>query len=166
MISTNKVKSRGAVLAALITPLVPPVIVCIGLISYTLLEVLSDNLGLGPRRVIDTAIFLAILTLIYGFVFSYTWMAVFFVPMHIVLRILGVGGYLLYCALGMLTARLFLSFGLTDPALRGGNMDSFYTLCGAVGGLVFWRLATGTIGDSAPHPFLERWRGSHARKGR
>ena len=90
-------------------------------------------------------------------------MAVLFAPLHFVLRILGVGGYLSYCALGILTARLFLSFDLADPALRGGNMDGFYTLCGAVAGLVFWRLAAGSANDSAPHPIIARWLSTNVR---
>jgi hypothetical protein len=166
MIATNKVEAKAAVLAALITPIVPPIMVCVGLVSYTLLEILSDDLGLGPRRAIESGVFLGGLALFYGFIFSYAWMAVFFAPLHVVLRIFGIGGYVLYCALGILTARLFLSFGLADPALRGANLDAFYTLCGAVAGLVFWRLAAGAAYDSEPHPIMAQWRGSDIRNGR
>ena len=84
--------------AALLSPLVPPVLVCVGIFSYTMLDILAGDAGMGSRRAIDLGLFLGTLVLVYGFVFSYASMFVFFIPCHIGLRILGVGGYFPYCS--------------------------------------------------------------------
>lgn len=156
LIARNKVGAKGLMRAALFSPLVPPVLICVGIFSFTVLDILAGDAGLGSRRAIDSGLFLGTLVLLYGFVFSYACMLVFFIPSHIFLRIIGVGGYLIYCLAGALSTTLFLVFGMTDPSIRGGNMDAFYVLCGAIAGVVFWRLAAGAIDDRAPHPLLTR----------
>lgn len=157
LIARNAVGAKGLMRAALLSPLVPPVLVCVGIFSYTMLDILAGDAGMGSRRAIDLGLFLGTLVLVYGFVFSYASMFVFFIPCHIGLRILGVGGYFPYCLAGALSTALFLVFGMTDPAIRGGNMDAFYVLCGAIAGVVFWRLAAGAVDDRAPHPWLRKF---------
>ena len=38
--------------AALLSPLVPPVLVCVGIFSYTMLDILAGDAGMGSRRAV------------------------------------------------------------------------------------------------------------------
>jgi hypothetical protein len=142
MISRNSISLSGLTVSAMVTPLVPPLLICAGIFSYSTVGGLLGGDNVELRRVFDVTLFVMLLVMTYGVIISYLCAVVFFIPMHFALWLAGIGGYAPYAAIGALSSGLVTFFGLADPAMRNGYLELFFVLCGAIAGAFFWKLAT------------------------
>ena len=152
MISKNTISSWGLLAAALVTPLVPPILICVGVFSYSAVGAAFSSDPVEIRRSLDIMLFVMLLVMTYGVMISYLCAVVFFVPMHFVLWLAGVGGYAPYAAIGALSSGLVAMFGLSGPVMQDGYVQAAFVLCGASAGVFFWKLASNVFAAVSTTP--------------
>lgn len=142
MLAKNSISLTGLLISALVTPLVPPILISAGIFSYSAVGAIFADNPAELRRAVDITLFLMLVVITYGSLISYIAMAVFFLPLHGVLWVGGLGGHMPYAAAGALSSGLITLLGLADPAMRNGYLEVFFILCGASAGVFFWKLAS------------------------